>query len=370
MKILDIVRQMQAVLPKLTSLFSTDFEIDTLVKGSGIVTVKTKTNHGLASNEKVLVKGTLVKNPITSFSLNTDGNLEIIVSTSHDKTMGYSTNDSDSAKYTTARIVFLNALGVLVSDNTYDILEVVDKNTLVLDVQVLPTGTTYFLYEDRVDGYNGFKTITVPVGSLDTFTYVHSGLSLAPEITSGKVTGSYRIAGESDISRVFEHYEKQTNINTLWAYVLLGKRQGSFSRENRSDAISKFTKSESFQQETNQGFNIIVVVPTGDTTTGAEAVDLMQDVLTYLLKSLVGVKFPSGLSASGKYCCVFVQDSFYDYAGSYYMHNFEFQMSDLITESDICDQDDSRSFISAEIDNAMQFDGYVDPARKNAKADL
>lgn len=336
--------------------FNSPTGIETDGISTSLVTVKTSVDHGLSTNNMVLVKGTKTKNPIDSWSINADGYLEIVCHTEHDKTLDYL-----NTLY--AELNYSNLTG------SYLILDVPDHYTLVLDTAVNPIGTGELL-ETRMDGYNGFKTITVPAGSADTFTYTHTGLSLIADISSGQVIGNYRIAGVSDISRVFGYYEKQDSDTKLWAWIILGKCTASFTRDSQTDAKARFTKLDSFLQELYQQFHVVVAVPTSNYVSGIEAVDMMQDIRSYLLKSLCGVMFDSGFTMNEKYMCNFVEDSEHGYAGSYYLHNFVFETVSVISEDDIVDEDDTRAFREVEIDNAFEFDNYVDIARKNVKTDL
>jgi uncharacterized membrane protein len=367
MKIKDLVRQLQAVLPKYSPLFSDDLVIASISKVAGVVTLQTTTPHNLQTGNKALIKNVLVKNPVdmttTPPYVDSDNHLVLTFVTAHDKTLGYPTT-------LTARVKFYNIAGVQLSDVTYTILDVPDKNTLVLDVGTVPAGVTANLLEDRMDGYNGFHTITVPVGSLDTFTYIQAGLTLSTDLSASKVTSNYRIAAEADPERVFQSYEKPVASSDLWAWVVPGKTQGSFTRESQTDAQARFTKAEDYYQELYKNFHVLVVVPTSQDVGAVEAFDLMEDIRTALFKSIVGVMFQGGFEKKEKYMCTYSEDSFYMYIGSVYIHNFVFQVMDEIGSDDICVEDDTRAFRKAEIDNAMQFDGYDDPARKNAKADL
>jgi len=355
-KVSEIIRQLQKVLPKYTDKFSDDFNISSLTVGAGIVTIKTSVAHKLSTNNKVLIKGVKTKNPIDSWSINADGYLEIVCTYEHDKTLGYPTT-------LTAELNFSNLTG------EYTILDLPDNYTIVLDTAINPVGDGDLL-EIRIDGYGGYKTITVPVGSTDTFTYVHSGLSVASDISQGKVTGNYRIAGIADVKRIFEYYEKQTADTKLWAWILLDKTKGCFTRESQTDATSRFSKLEDYQQELYQVFHIVVAVPSSNYTGAVEAVDMMQDVRTYLLKSLAGVMFPSGSTNEERFMCTYVEDSFYDYAGGYYLHDFVFENITLLSSSDICEEEDTRAFRESEINSAYEFDDYVDTVRKNIKTSL
>ena len=345
----QIVRQLQKVLPKYTNYFHNELIIDAIVKAGSIATIKTFGQHNLTSGDMVLIKGSLLKNHVSNAYIDA-GKLVLEFNTPHDKTLF---DDAPNIAYFD--------YSDLASATIHDIP---DQSTLILNHGVLPTGSGNLL-EDRYDGFNGFHIATV-TGPME-FSIAHNGSTLLPNVANAKCVCNYRIVGLAEVSRLIEHYEKQTSDNHMWLWVIKDECRASFTRESSTDATNRFTKIEDFYQELYQNVHLMVVIPTSNFTGGMEAIDKIDDIRQYLLKSVAGVLFNSGYSTGARYTFNFVKDSFYDYFGAYYVHDFVFEHITAITEYDIIDPDDSVAFKEVIINDAMQFDNFADKERKIAK---
>ena len=328
----DIIKQLYAVLPQLTDLFTDEISITSLTRSGTTVTAVTASVHGLNSGDFVNILGAF--SPIEISSLTRDGDIATaITNQSHDLTQGFTEtveiDGADQTDYNGTKTLFA------VDSRTQFAFEVSGS-------PITPATGAIFLLENFSEGYNGRHEITV----LDTtsFTYEITQTPLSPAQGTIIMRKGVRVSGGVNIERIIDSYTKQ-NANDLWAFVVLGNTVASKNRATLSDATSTpFARGEDTRQRVIDNFAIFTIIPTRDEISGLEARDLAEDILPILLKSVGGVKFSSGLCSGDAFITIFDSHNTFLYQGSYYVHQFNFQIVKDITTDDLVEPDFNVAF--------------------------
>ena len=189
-KVIDIVKQMHAVLPKYTSSFSTDLTLTSAVIASPLVTVTTTTPHNLSPtvNHFVNVQGAKLINTITGFTYDsTTSTVEFTTSVEHDLTLGFQDT--------------VEIRGFSNYDGNYKLTDVAEGHLkFSIEGTALPVGTGALL-EQRIDDINGLQLVTVT--GANTFTYNKTDVaSLTVDVSTAKACTKLRIGREVSEERL------------------------------------------------------------------------------------------------------------------------------------------------------------------------
>ena len=112
---------------------------------------------------------------------------------------------------------------------------------------------------------------------------------------------------------------------------MLGDVIASKGRQNTSDSTDQFVDGEHYQQAITQPFGVYLIAPTSHTIAARPQRDEMEDVVPYVLQSVLLAKFPSGFSALKLYRATFTAHGFFLYNGPLYIHEITFeQNADLL----------------------------------------
>lgn len=343
MKAYDIIQQLYRVMPKLTSLFSTDVPITSLTKSGALVTAVTSSAHGLSSGDYIYITGANWQTNIASITR--VGNIATVVCSSpHDLTEVF---------FETVRLIGSNEAEF---NGTFKLLSVPNRSTFT--IQVVDSGATSatgspILLEPWRIGFNGWVPITVT--SSTTFTYQSSGSASATAY--GQLVGrkAPRISGAASLERAEAAYTRMGS-NELWAFVVMGKVSASKSKYTQSDFISSSTATTVFRQSLINDVYVYVFVPTSSSLAARAERDLMSDVARYLFKSLLGKVYPTYFIDAPTTVMHFLQHQQLSYKGAYYIHEFQFEGAADITTNDIVENDSTRAFRDLNIDFKNDFD--------------
>lgn len=344
MKAADVVRQLRAVLPKVTDLFSEVISIASLTRSGTTVTATTSTDHGLTTGNSIVITGALTPTDISSLTF-LDGIATAETATSHDLTIGWeSAKPSDNAQIT---VIGANEAAY---NGNHVFQEVPNRTKFTYPVSGTPaspaTGSPQLL-EQFNSGYNGVHTITVT--STTTFTYEITQTPNSPAQGTINVYKGIRVTRAVNTQRIEEAYTKKST-NKLWAFVVLGDVISSKDREVESDATTMIGAGTDIHHRLLTPFSVFVLVPDTNEIAGANARDLMEDIRPFLYKSLLGVKFNTGLSSQTKYGSIAEGDGFSGYSGAVYTHEFKFNNMTDIVYADIKDPDDNVAFRNIELE--------------------
>jgi hypothetical protein len=350
MKAEDIVRQLQAVLPKVTGLFSDAVSVSSLTRSGTTVTAVTSTVHGLTTDASINIVG--AKSPIVISSLTfADGIATAITATAHDLTERF-----EDGKPADDPSVVVSGATEAEYNGSNPLLTVPNRTKFTYTVTGTPstpaTGSPQLL-EEFSAGYNGRHTITV-VNST-TFTYEITQTPNSPAQGTIQAHKSVRVSRSVSIERAIEAYTAK-NPNKLWAFVVLGDTAVSKDRHVANDSTTTQGAGTEFRQRMIPPFSIFVIVPATSEIAAAAIRDSMEDVRASLFKSLLRVKFDSGLQSITEYGVVSNGDGFFDYNGAIYVHQFLFETVTDIIYADTVDPDNNVAFRNVELQYLDEFD--------------
>ena len=323
MKALDIINQLQIVLPQISNLFSTTITAVSITASGTTATVTTSSPHGFAVNRVVAISGAFA--PIVITAITRVGTIATaLTSTAHDLTDGFFDNVTLSGSN---EAEFNGAFPFLNQDN---------RKTFTFTVADSgpTTGTGSPLLEDPGNpvGYNGLITI-VTVPTTTTFTYTLDQPLTEAATGTILIHSDLRVSGAATIDRALSLYTKQTGTD-LWAFVVLDDASVSKDRTSRNDAVSSLGPGSDRRQQLIQNCTVYVFSKATNSLSGRSVRDTMVDVRKLLLKSIVGVKFESDLDSQNGSGLVYVGDGIEIYDIAIYVHGFNFQLLTDITNND------------------------------------
>jgi hypothetical protein len=338
MKTEDIVKQLQAVLPTATDLFSESVSITSLTRSGTTVTANTATAHGLVTGAGITIVGAETPTTISSLTF-LDGIATAITATSHDLTEGFQDGNASSNP-----LVTVSGATESEYNGSNPLLSVPNRTKFTYSVTGTPsspaTGTP-LLAQSFSAGYNGWHEITVT--SPTSFTYEITQTPNSPALGTITVKKGIRVSGAVNIEKAMEAYTAK-DPNKLWALVILGDPTISKDRHIESDATDTQGSGTEFRQRMITPFGVFVFVPASSEIAGMQARDQMEDVRVFLYKSLLRVKFDTGLQSDTQYGVITEGDSFFDYNGAVYIHQFIFSAQTDIVYDDTVAPDYSVAF--------------------------
>lgn len=363
MKAEDVIKQLQAVLPSVTDLFTDNVALTSLSFNAGIVTAVSSSAHGLSSGEYANIVGS--NNPIANASIVRSGAVALCTTdTNHDLSLGSVDikNGGKSVELTGASEAEFNG--------TFNLRSVLNRKQYEIDVAdsgaLSATGAPLIQNGSRSPGFNGRYPVTVI--DTTTFTYPSSESLFATAGGTPIAKPDARISGAIDYATADAAYTKQGD-NELWAFVVLGDVIASKDRETRSDMTSVQKKNTGIRQRISQPFTIYVFAPSIKDIAGREARDTMEDVSVAMFKSLIGVKFDTGYYASQQYVSTFVNHGFTAFNGAYYTHEFNFELAADLTFEDTTGYEFDVAFRDIELEINPDFGTQEDPATATVDLD-
>jgi len=341
MKVSEAIEKLYAILPFLTDKFSQKVSITNITFSGTTATVTTETSHGLGVNDTCTVLDLYA--PLDIISINrTSNQLTVITSGNHDITSGFqesvALNGSNEPEFNGTFSI------ISVDSNTQLTLSTVDSGATVATGSPILEQTTGSSY----NGVIGYKTV-VSVPDLNSFTYTTQS-ALSGSISSlGNVAVGFRITGAVSFESALDMYTANSD-NEYWAFVVSGSAVASKDRGNNSDAIYVYNTNTGFRQELSQSFSVFVFATASDEIDAYLIKDTMQDVGVSLVKSLVGSKIDDGFTVGDYYATVYDTHLTQFYNKGIYTHNFIFQTTTQINDSDIFTPSNDVAFNSANIE--------------------
>jgi hypothetical protein len=327
MKSADIIKQLQTVLPTVTDLFSDSISITSLTRSGTTITAITATAHGRSTGDVVIVSGAKSPTAISSLTF-LNGIATAITSTRHDLTEEFQdgvASDNPLVTVSGATEVEYNGANPL--------LTVPNRTSFTYTITGAPTSPatgTPFLLESFNAGYNGRHIITVTGPT--TFTYETTETPGSPAQGTILANIGVRVSGAITVDSAEAAYT-QMGTDELWAFVILGDVVANKDRNVLSDVTSMIEAGSDPRERVIMPFGVLIFTPATDEIAGMNARDDMEDVRAFLFKSLLKVKFTTGLQSETRYGVIYENDGFVKYNGAYYMHQFAFStMTDIIAE--------------------------------------
>lgn len=332
MKINDVVNQLQVLLPKYTSLFSSVLNISSVSVTATTATITTSIRYDFTTGDAVTIANVVLNAPIASVSQ--DGLLfTFTTSIDHDLTFV-----SDSS-------VTLTGFTDGSWNGSFTLIAVPNRTTFtVRSANTIPTlNSNEILEEMRRDGINGLWAITV----INTTSFTITGTFVAGVYTGGTVNTDVRIAGSITLERALEQYTEQGN-SDLWAFVVMNDIDVSKDRNTLNDSVAIRSAGVDMRQRILDGFTVTVIGNTSNDIGGTDTLDICRhDLFQPILKSLLGVKFDSGLYENRKFKTVLTGAGIAD-AGGYnraiLAYTYAFELPYDLTQDDGVEELDTRAF--------------------------
>jgi len=350
MKTVDIVAKLQAELPNHNSSFSDTVAISSMVAVGKTVTVQTAVAHGKKTGDAVTITGVLMQNPVVLSVV--DQTVTGVTTNAHDLTF----DDKITDKYTTANITGTDEA---LYNGSFQISSQDNRKGFTYELPSVPVGAptgTIFLNEDRIDGFNGRFLITVT--DTTTFTYeteiAPPGLAV---IDNGLVNSGLRISRAITEEKAADAYTKQ-DVKKNWLFVIPGSSNVSNDRSLVNDAVASFAEGTDWRIKNVVSFITAVFFPTTDQLAAMDARDEAEDIAVALYQSLAGFNVPSQVNDTSKLFVTPVGHEFGAYVGSYYVHIYNWQVTEEITEQDCLDPE-SRAFRDARLIFTNEFDEII-----------
>jgi hypothetical protein len=325
-KAADVIRALAAGFVTQTRLFSRIVSITSLSASGGIATAACATEHGYSTGDYVYISG--AQAPVQVSSITRTGDIATAITTQpHDLT-----KNADELFYNPT-VKVSGADQAAYNGDAITLLTVPNRNEFTYAVSgspATPATGTILAFDDKERGYNGLKQITVV--DANTFTYEITG---TPQPAIGTIVShsNIRVSGAVDDERAIESYTKKL-ANEYWAFVILDNTDPSKDRSILNDSTGAPIVGNDFRQMMMQNFHILVFAPTKNEIAAREARDTMEDVYSFLVKSLCRTIFETSFSDSTTFQLISLGHDKFDYYKGFYVHKFNFQISNFIIFSD------------------------------------
>jgi hypothetical protein len=330
-------------------------EIESIIIAGTTATVTTKTPHGYIDDANIQVE----ISGITPEVYNKQTSLDSVPS---DTTFTYTvhgTGDNGSAAF--AKIMRVRQL--------------INSRTFIFEVSGSPvspaTGTITQLSSYKA-GYNGYKTVlTIPTST--TFTYACDSTLGTP--AQGTITSRSNptITGAVDYERAATMYQSYPTAGQSlnWMCVVLGDETTSKNQKTQTDGTSTYQVGNEIRENCYQNATIFIFIPCGavnDQLLYAKTRDVASSYKPLIFKALLGFVPTSNLSDTRYSGLISVSNGTFQFNGSVYVHQYTFQASYWINQSDAVDPDDVFAFRTFDFDvlntdfneSVMEIDGDVD----------
>ncbi len=329
MRLLDIVTQLQLLLPKYTDKVSTIVGITSMTVSANVATIITSAAHGLRTGQAATMANVEVKTPITGVSQS--GTLfTFTTSPAHDLTEGW------HATVTLSGFTNSNWNGTFTLNAANKRTEFTVQSAE--DVPVLNGNEV--LHEIRSDGVNGRFSITV----VNATTFTIAGTFLNGTYTGGAVNSDVRVAGSVTIERAIEQYTEQ-KLNECWIFVVMNDADISKSRHAFSDATATPAMGHDIRLKLIDGFSANIIIPTSSELLATSAMDICRhNLLQPILKSLFGARCPTGLAGDMDFRTVPTGHGIADYNKAFLVYTYSFEATMIMTEDDAVLAGDNRAF--------------------------
>lgn len=337
MKAETIIKQLQKTLPRYTELFSDKLSITSLINNSGTVTATTSVEHGLSNGKYIYIKGALTPITITDIARIEDVATAHTL-TPHDLTDNYQTT------------VTISGVDQPEYNGEHKFIHQANRKTFTFEIEEIAitpaTGSNMTLLMNIASGYNGLHEITV----VDEFTFTYQIESDNNNPAQGDIVlyKELRISGAISLNRLLESYTAQADKN-CWLYVVLGNVSSSKDRLTTTDRTGLLLKGQDVRITMLEPFSIYLFIPTKDEISARYARDLVSDFYPLLVKSLAGLYIPSEFGDVTPYGIALLGHNFVEYDYAYYVHEFRFEYSYEIVQSDLIDTDTSVAFRNIEL---------------------
>lgn len=352
-KISDVIKQLQSQMPKYTNDFCDINNIIGATATGVTMTVELEEANDVDSYINVIdLYASITAIGVTATGVTDQYNIEFGIK--HDQTF------SDLEK--TVMKKYVSFAGDF--SGTYEIIDVPTSKIITIESSTAPSGS-FSLLEDR--DFSGRKAVTFIDSTHLRYTI---GQAITPYFTGSYIQSNIRIDAVSapeDIADYLENEAVPLDKNTI--FVTMNESRASKSREIYSDAQNRREWKDDLHCEVVQSFSLFAIIPTQNNITPRTAIDYIHNLRAYIIKSLHGAVFDSGLSDTGKFLMTYLSDDGFLYNKSYYIQRFDFETVYNIENTDALQIEDTRAFREFELGIRLEYDDYTD-VKKTIKGDI
>jgi len=330
MKARDIESRLQDELPQLTNRFTREVSLVSIIPSGTTATATTSAAHGKSVGDLVYVIGAFAPVVITSIT-RVGTTATVITSTNHDLTENFfDTITIDGATESEFNGTFDFKLTGKVLNRKKFTFQVADSGP------TSSTGSPVLVNPGSPFGYNGKLTLT-GVPSATSFTYdLTLALTEPANVDTASVVLGLRIYSAITPERAKEVFESSdVSGDELVAIIVVGDITASRSRSSLNDGVDSGGVSGDNRQQILNPYNVFMFQKVTDTTSAADQRDTMDDMVRFVIRSLVGWAPKSNYNVDSGNVSRFVNAGVDEYTRALYVHGVEFQLIEEITSGDL-----------------------------------
>ena len=333
MRIADIVNHLTLHLPRFVDDFTTNYQVESIERSGGVVTVTTTENTRLTEGCQVNIQGALHSLDVV-VSDNNGITANITTAEPHDFTFGRGEENVAIFNNSNGEVFQLEIIGVENRNNFRVMLKSTDENDLLNDVSLLLNGVNVCL------GYNGIQLVTSASGN--TFTFENN--DAVSDIAFGEIIAKSqpRIAGALDVNLIDAAYTEQ-NTDDAFLFVVVGDAVGNRSRNIDTDSTDNLQAGNFFNQRLIQTVQLFVLLPTCEQINARKARDRCVELLRPICRSILRKKFPSLIENTNNPLMITGHGT-QAFNGAYYTHQYAFEATLQFGESDVFNDIDDVAF--------------------------
>jgi hypothetical protein len=263
----------------------------------------------------------------------------------------------DSKTFTISGVYGVYENGSRAPSKNWQVKQVLNAYTFIYEVTGSPvtpaTGTPTQIYQYQT-GYNGYKTVvTAPTTTTFTYAITTTPNSPAQGTISGKVYPT--ITGAISYDRAVSFYETQyaANQSKKWIIAVLGNTSANKNERNKTDALTYGDRGNFIREQTIQNITLYFFLPCGNVSDQLMYIatrDLAESYKPYIYRALLGFQPPSDLTQTSYSQLMFVSSDYVDFNGGYYVHQYIFQATVYLNQSDAVAPEDLSAFREFDFD--------------------
>lgn len=317
----DVMEHLWRYLPSVTTLFNEELIITNVTVTGGIIT-GTITSGTPALNQKLLLSGIKVRNPITAYADNGDGTARFTTANDHDQTEPHQRLDTQQ--------LTLGGITPSIWNGSHDIIGVPNRRTFEINIPAgatVPTVPGYLI--EQPTGVLGIGTVTSVVGNVVTIQPSEGIFHYDGVVHQITVNTKIRARAAADITRAAAIYTKQQTLKPF-IFVIMTDVSVSKDRHTPNDGLATFTKQDMRLLRLLQNFAIAVFIPTQDDVGGDSAQHLAYgEIYEALTKIFYGFGFSD--QSAIDYVTVSAGHGPGLYNSAYYLHVYDWQVPNVVT---------------------------------------
>lgn len=316
----DVMAHLWRYLPSVTTLFNESLTITNVTVTDGLIT-GTITSGTPVVNQRLLLSGIQVRNPITAYVDNGDGTARFTTANDHDQTEARQRLDTQQLQ--------IGGITPSIWNGFYDLDSVPNRRTFEVVIPVGATTPTGGYLIEQPTGVLGIGTVTSVVGTTVTIQPAEGIFHYDSVVETITVNTKIRARAAADITRAEAIYTKQA-AKKPFIFVIMTDVSVSKDRHTPNDGLATFTKQDMRLLRLLQNFAIAVFIPTADDIGGDNAQHMAYgEIYNALTKIFYGFGFSD--ESAIQYVTVSAGHGPGLYNSAYYLHVYDWQVPNVVT---------------------------------------